>query len=452
MVLHEGVDMNLRERILNGDSTIGIVGLGYIGFSTAAHYANAGAKVIGVDLDKTKVDSFNKGTVYIDNIEYWLGFDYAPLVTKYKRASASSSFNDLEKCDVVFVAIPTEKDGEPYMAILESVVRDLSSVVPHGCLIIVESTMTPGTTQSVVVQGFNNHNRQDVLVAVAPRRDWFVAGTGHTVKSIPRITGSSTQKGAQLAKDVLSMVCDKVIVADSHWEAEMIKSVENAYRHLDITLANQLALANPDVNMRQVLNLVGTKWNINSYHPNLGVGGYCIAPASKYVLGGVKYPEIVTVLQKSVEFTANMAKTYSDLFSNHNEILVMGLAYKGGLKVDILSPGREICWELLDRGKNVYLDDPMYTEEEMVQIAGDDVKPVDFLESLSNKDLILITADHMEYRLPYQEIKGKMNPGTVVLDVYGMWQQHQERLAEEGVSYVLLGEKGWQDIVTSQNT
>ena len=66
--------MSLKNRIINGDATIGIVGLGYIGFSTAAHYANAGANVIGVDLDKDKVESFNKGTVYIDNIEYWLGF------------------------------------------------------------------------------------------------------------------------------------------------------------------------------------------------------------------------------------------------------------------------------------------------------------------------------------------------------------------------------------------
>lgn len=442
--------MSLRENILNGDSTIGVVGLGYIGFSTAAHYANAGAKIIGVDLDKSKVDSFNNGNVYIDNIEYWLGFDYAPLVTKYKRAKASTEFDSLKECDAIFIAIPTEKDGEPYMAILESVIQDLSLVAPHECLIIVESTMTPGTTQGVVVEGFKHHDREDILVAVAPRRDWFVAGTGHTVKSIPRITGSSTVKGAELAKDVLEMVCDKVIVADTHWEAEMIKSVENAYRHLGITLANQLALANPDVNMRQVLNLVGTKWNINSYHPNLGVGGYCIAPASKYVLGGVKHPEIVSVLQKSVEFTANMAKTYADLFESHNEILVMGLAYKGGLKVDILSPGREICWELLNRGKNVYLNDPMYSNEEIINIVGSDVRPVDFIDNLHEKDLVLITADHMEYRLPYQELKGKMSPGTIVLDVYGMWKQHQSRLAAEGIKYVLLGEKGWTNIVTLQ--
>ncbi len=435
--------MSLKNRIINGDATIGIVGLGYIGFSTAAHYANAGANVIGVDLDKDKVESFNKGTVYIDNIEYWLGFDYSPLVTKYNRARASLSFSSLEESEVVFVAIPTERDGEPYMDILKSVVADLSKVIPDRCLVIVESTMTPGTTQSVVVEGFARHNREDVLVAVAPRRDWFVAGTGHTVKTIPRVTGSSSSEGAAAAREVLSLVCDRVIVADSHWEAEMIKSVENAYRHLDITLANQLALANPGVNMRQVLELVGTKWNINSYYPNLGVGGYCIAPASKYVLGGVKHPEMVTVLQKSVEFTSNMSKIYADLFDRHEDVLVMGLAYKGGLKVDILSPGREICWELIKRNKNVFLDDPMYSKNEMWQIVGDDVNPVEFLSNLSNKSLILITADHMEYRLPYRELEGRITPGTVVLDVYGVWQQHRERLADEGVSYTVLGEKGW---------
>ena len=439
--------MRLKEKILNGDATIGVVGLGYIGFSTSAHYANAGANVVGVDLDIKKVNSFNEGSVYIENIEYWLGFDYAPLVTKYKRARAYSSFDNLKNCEVIFVAIPTEKDGEPYMKILESVVKDLSRVAPEKCLVIIESTMTPGTTQAVVVDGFKKYDRSDVLIAVAPRRDWFVAGTGHTVKSIPRITGSSTTLGAAAAKDVLSLVCDKVIVADTHWEAEMIKSVENAYRHLDITLANQLSLANPDVNMRQVLNLVGTKWNINSYHPNLGVGGYCIAPASKYVLGGVKHPEIVTLLKESVDFTANMAKTYANLFDRFEKILVMGLAYKGGLKVDILSPGREICFELLKRKKQVYLDDPMYSSDEMIKIVGSNVKPVEFFHNLREKDLIVITADHMEYRLPYGEIREKITPGTVILDVYGMWTQHKKHLAKEGIKYVLLGEKGWIDSI-----
>lgn len=443
--------MSLKEKILDGSATVGVVGLGYIGFSTAAYFANEGANVIGVDIDTYKVESFNKGRIYIDNIEFWLGFDYTPLVTKYGRAKASGDLSSLSDCSVVFITVPTESNGDPYMNILMRVVKDLSGVLSQEALVVVESTMTPGTTESVVIEGFESNNREDILVAVAPRRDWFVAGTGHTMKTIPRIIGSSTVKGAEMAKSVLEMVCNTVIVADSHWEAEMIKSVENAYRHLDITLANQLTLANPEVNMRQVLDLVGTKWNINSYHPNLGVGGYCIAPASKYVLGGVKYPEIVTVLRDAVIFTEAMARTYADIFDSHSKVLVMGLAYKGGLKVDILSPGRGIATEMESRGASVCLDDPMYSKEEVRKIVGNNIEHVDYRETLSGKSLVIITADHPEYRVPYRELQGKLDKGAVILDVYGIWEPHKEKFAEEGIRHVLLGEKGWIDSVRGTN-
>ena len=72
--------MSLKEKILDGSATVGVVGLGYIGFSTAAYFANEGANVIGVDIDTYKVESFNKGRIYIDNIEFWLVccFYYGP--------------------------------------------------------------------------------------------------------------------------------------------------------------------------------------------------------------------------------------------------------------------------------------------------------------------------------------------------------------------------------------
>ena len=161
--------MTLKDKILEGTAKIGVVGLGYIGFSTAATFANEGANVLGVDVDIHKVDSFNEGSIYIDNIEYWLGFDYAPLVTKYGRAKASIQLESLKDCSVVMVTVPTERDGDPYMDILKDVVSDLSSVLPQEALVIVESTMTPGTTQAVVVDGFSKKERSDVLVAEATR-------------------------------------------------------------------------------------------------------------------------------------------------------------------------------------------------------------------------------------------------------------------------------------------
>ena len=95
-------------------------------------------------------------------------------------------------------------------------------------------------------------------------------------------------KSTKVTKDVLSIVCKKLHPASSYKVSEMVKSVENAYRHMDITLANQLSLAFPRDNIREVLKLVGTKWNVEAFHPGIGAGGYCIPLSSRYILSQVK--------------------------------------------------------------------------------------------------------------------------------------------------------------------
>ena len=89
----------------------------------------------------------------------------------------------------------------------------------------------------------------------------------------------------------------------------------------------------------------------------------------------------------------------------------------------------------------------MYTSKEVKEIVNDDVSHVDFRESLSGKNLIIITADHSEYRVPYREIEGKIDKGTVVLDVYNMWGPHKQKLEKEGVKHVLLGERDWKNSI-----
>ena len=93
----------------------------------------------------------------------------------------------------------------------------------------------------------------------------------------------------------------------------------------------------------------------------------------------------------------------------------------------------------------------MYTNREMIEIVGNKVTPVDFRKNLDNQNLIVITSDHPEYRIPYVELKDKITPGTVILDVYGVWQRHKEKLADEGVIHILLGEKDWIKSVRRRN-
>ena len=86
----------------------------------------------------------------------------------------------------------------------------------------------------------------------------------------------------------------------------MVKSIENAYRHMEITLANQLSLAYTNENMREVLKLVGTKWNIGTYHPGFGTGGYCIPLSSQYVLREVKDKSKLTLLRETIKTDTNI--------------------------------------------------------------------------------------------------------------------------------------------------
>jgi nucleotide sugar dehydrogenase len=436
----------LRTRLREGEALVGVVGIGYIGFSTAVYYARKGIRVVGYDVDEVKVAAFNRGENYIDNIQFWVGFDFKHLVSA-NLVSASTNEEVLGGCDAIFVCVPTERNGDPYMDILASTVKTLAAQAKKDALVIVESTLTPGTAEELVVKGFKDLKRPDIKVAIAPRRDWFV-DSGRNLTDIPRVVGGSTPEATEMAKDVLGLVCQTVLPASSHREAELIKSCENAYRHMDIVLANQLTFAYPDVNMREVLQLVGTKWNMNVYYPNLGVGGYCIAPASKYVQGGTT--EEIPLLKEATRFTDEMTGKYADLMKRFDKIGVLGIAYKGALKVHVLSPGVRLVEELIKRKKHPVVNDPMYEMEEAQSVITANGTPLRFgwqafPAVLKNKDLIVIAADHPEYVVPTSKLREWISPGTTVLDIYGIWKQLDLEKHIEGLQYVLLGSQGWID-------
>jgi UDP-N-acetyl-D-glucosamine dehydrogenase len=440
--------MSLAERLRAGEVQVGVLGLGYIGFSTAVFFAREGVRVIGYDVDTSKVEAVRDGRVYLKNIEFWVGFDYSSLV-RSELLEATQDLKRLLEAEVVFVCLPTERNGDPYMNILQEQLARAEEFLCEGALLIVESTMTPGTTQSCVVDALKNMGRGDVLVAVAPRRDWFVQAEWSMAR-IPRVIGGSTSSATEAAARVLSIVCETVIPATSHREAELVKSTENAYRHMDIVLANQLCFAYPDVNMLEVLRLVGTKWNMNVYHPNLGVGGYCIAPASKYVQGGTSNP--IPLLREATDFTNSMPHRYAELMRRFKRPLILGIAYRGDLKVHVLSPGLELAQAMIDgdasllescRMEEVTISDPMYSSEEVQSLVPRAVPSgVPFPGCMAGHDLIVVAADHSEYVVPKKRLLENLTRPVTVLDPQGVWEHHNLG-QEEDVQYIRLGEKNW---------
>jgi UDP-N-acetyl-D-mannosaminuronate dehydrogenase len=283
-------------------------GTGYIGFSTMANFAAEGVVCVGTDVSERIVSTINSGKTPVPNMEYWLGFDPKYLVDS-GMMSATLDWEKLVTSEfaVHMIAIPTEKEDKPWDGALADVTSKISSNAPKSGrppLVIIESTLTPNKTDQLVIPIFEKNGitvGKDVFLGVAPRRDWFISPEKN-LRSLPRIVGGTTPEATKLMTEVLGIVCDRLVPAPDHRHAEIVKSVENAYRHMDITLANQLSLAYPNLNMIEVLKLVGTKWNVNTYHPSFGSGGYCLG-ADEYVLathdGNVRFEPVRDLYEKT---------------------------------------------------------------------------------------------------------------------------------------------------------
>lgn len=440
---------NVREELLNGTKKIGVWGCGFIGFSSMVNFAANGIRCIGYDINPDLVENINNGKISLPNLEYWLGFDTSPLMNS-GMIKATNNWKELMTKDIAvhLIAIPTEKGDKPWDGALVDVMEKLATKEKDSdILIIIESTLTPDRTEKIVIPIFkkSGHNvGRNIKIGVAPRRDWFISPE-KSLKKLPRIIGGTNTETTELMRDVLGIICDTIHAASDHKHAELVKSIENAYRHMEITLANQLSNAYPDINMREVLRLVGTKWNIGTYHPSFGTGGYCIPLSSQYVLEGAPKPEKLTLLKEAIDTDNAQPLLVAEAIkkSGSKKVGVLGLSYKGDLKVHILSPTLRIANSLKKQGIEVKVHDPYYTEDEIEKITG--TKSFSFPEGLKEFDTIIIVADHKYYSaLPNDEILKNLENCNIVLDNTNIWETIN--FSRSNIRYYKAGDAEWLNL------
>lgn len=445
---------NLRlygELLRRNEKTIGVWGVGYIGFSTLVYFANEGIKGVGYDVDAQRTNRVKRGEVDIPGLNQWLDVPIKNLIT-HQLIDATDNFNRLLKSQplVHFICIPTERKGEPWLEPLRDVTDKISSyLIKTKCkyppLIVIESTLTPGASDKEVLRTFTKRGlklSQDYLFAVAPRRDWFI-DREHTLKNLDRIYGTPDEESARQAESVLSLVCEKLHRASSHRTAEMVKSVENAYRHMDITLANQLTLAYPKVSMREVLRLVGTKWNMGTFYPSFGTGGYCIPLSSKYVIQGAKHPEELTLLTETINTDSSMPKQVAKAMAKHRvkSVGILGLSYRGNMKVPHQSPAIGLVKELKKRGIKTAVHDPYFTADEIRVLA--DCGTFQFPDDLGKFEALAVVADHTEYLTPaVRQVFDQNCRCRVIYDNVGIWQ-NLTYFNQRGIKYYIPGDANW---------
>lgn len=434
-----------------GKASIGVWGVGYIGFSTLVYFAKEGVRGLGYDIDARRVDQANRGEVDIPGLSEWLNIPVKNLIAHRLISATASPDTLLSKNSLVhFICVPTERHGEPWLGPLKDVIKKMvtyfsSQKTPLPPLIILESTVTPGTSGAEILRVFHRSGLtegKDFLFAVAPRRDWFV-DKAKTLKELDRVYGASDEHSAQQTKSVLSIVCSVLHQASGFHPAEMVKSVENAFRHMDITLANQLTMAYPSVSMREVLRLVGTKWNAGTFYPSFGTGGYCIPLSSKYVINGAEKPDALTLLKETIATDSGMPKCIAYALAKHHvkSVGILGLSYKGNLKVPHQSPAIGIALELRKRGTIVRINDPYYDKQEIRTLTG--CSSFEFPEGARRLEALVVVAGHAAYQSP--SIRRVLDHGTrcrVIYDNVGIWQ-NLTYFKERGISYYIPGDSHW---------
>ena len=436
--------MNIKKILLSRKSKIAVWGTGYIGLSSMVYFAGKGVICKGYDVDKYKVRMINEGKLTIPELKDWFNIDIKEL-SKKSFLSATSKFQDIISVDykVHLIAIPTEKNGKPYFDILFDVLKKISILIKKKTkpIIIIESTLTPKFTNKFILPYLKKLGVEDddYILGIAPRRDWFVANT-KTIENLDRVVGAKNSSEGKLIKSILSIVCKKLHVASTYSVSEMVKSIENAYRHMEITLANQLSLAYKDYNMREVLSLVGTKWNIGTYFPGFGTGGYCIPLSSQYVLREVKDKKKLTLLRETIKTDneINILIAKSIIRKKFKSVAVLGLSYKGNLKVDVLSPTIPFVEYLHKKKVKVDLFDPFYSKKEIKDKTG--LNSLKYPKDLINYDCIVISVDHDFFKKNFNKTKKYLTKCKFILDNMGIWKNYE---MPKNINYKISGEKNW---------
>ncbi|MBU8731752.1 nucleotide sugar dehydrogenase [Cytobacillus oceanisediminis] len=422
----------LLEKINNKEAVIGVVGLGYVGLPLAVEKAKAGFKVIGFDVQAARVEEVNMGINYIGDV---VDEDLKDMV-KGGKLEATTDYKRIQEVDAVAICVPTPLDiyQQPDTSYVESSAKEIAKYAHEGMLVVLESTTYPGTTEEIVKPALEEKGLktgETVFVAYSPERvdpgnKQFK--TKNTPKVVGGITANCTEVAAALYRNVLE---GDVFEVSSPAIAEMEKIFENTFRHINIALANEMAILcdRMGIDVWEVIDAAKTKpYGFMAFYPGPGLGGHCI-PIDPFYLTWkareynyhTRLIELAGEINNSMpEFVVNRAMhllNEDGKALRGSKVTLLGVAYKKDIDDVRESPVLKII-ELLDaQGADYKVVDPYVksfkscnTRVETVQLTK---------ELLNESDLVLVTTDHsdFDYDMIARESKSIFDTRNAMKDV-----------------------------------
>jgi UDP-N-acetyl-D-glucosamine dehydrogenase len=403
----------LQQKIVDKSAHVAVIGLGYVGLPLATGLGKAGFRVRGIDLDRRKVETLQKGVSYIPDVP---GEDLAPLVAE-GRLQATADYDVLNAVDAVFICVPTPFNAmrAPDLSFVESAAQDIALRLHAGQLVVLQSTTYPGTTEEFVqpiLETSGLKAGQDFYLAFSPERI-DPGNRQFTVENTPKVVGGVTPQCAQLAGTLLAHLTPEIHLVSSPRAAEMTKLLENIFRSVNIALVNELTLLAERMNIDiwEVIEAAKTKpFGFMPFYPGPGVGGHCI-PVDPYYLSwkAREYDFYTKFIELAAEVNSDMPyHTVQKVIQGLNQqsrplkearVLVLGVAFKPNVDDARNSPAERVIELLLKEGVQVSYHDPYVPH---FQVGGDvflregvyfDSVPLT-PEILEQADCVLIVTGH----------------------------------------------------------
>jgi len=392
------------------EKMINVIGLGYIGLPTALMFAKSGIKVVGTDLNAKLVDSLIKGEI------------------TFKEKGLEDLFNDAikkgikftteyQKTNTYIVAVPTpyiNSSKKIDMKYVISAVNSILDVCEKGTVIIIESTLSPGSIDKYIRPEIKRRGfiiGEDIHLVHAPER--IIPGNMiYELEHNSRTIGADLPTIGEKVKKLYSSFCKSEIIITNIRTAEMVKVVENAYRDVNIAFANELAKICREDNMDvyEVIRIANKHPRVNILQPGPGVGGHCISVDPWFLVGD--YPDltnlILTARKINDSMPSHVLKRIRDIMKEHNitdisKVGIYGLTYKENVDDIRESPTLQLLKRMEEHlafGVKVY--DPLVKER---LVDNQFMNFEDFLNEI--EILVIITAhDHVKNNLDL--IKGKL--------------------------------------------
>jgi len=405
--------MELKDKLASREATVGVIGLGYVGLPLGLTMAEAGKRVVGLDVDGAKVEKLAAGQSYIRHIEP------ERIVQSRERFRASTDFAELGGCDAIIVCVPTPltEGREPDLSYVAATAHTIARHLRQNQLVVLESTTYPGTTEEVVqpiLEGTGLRVGKDFHLAFSPERE-DPGNARYNTKTIPKLVGGVSPQCGEVAAALYGSFLESVVVVGDARVAEAAKLLENIYRSINIALVNELKMLfeRMGIDVWEVIEAAASKpFGFTPFYPGPGLGGHCIPIDPFYLTWKARHYDFSTrfielagevntgmpywVVDRVVEALGEGGKALQGA-----KVLVLGVAYKKDVDDLRESPSLKVIEILESRGAVVSYNDPYVGSLRAKKLRHYETFELDSVELeegvLGEADCVLIATDHGAY-------------------------------------------------------